>query len=113
MLALACGGGGPDAGPPVSEITITSTKTAFDIRAFSARAGEEVTVTYDNRHAGVQHNIRFDLAADDRPKTEVATGPDEQTVSFTPEETGDFDYICEIHPQTMRGTLVVVGEDAG
>ena len=114
LLAVACGGDDAvDAGPPVTEITITSTGTDFDRRAFSVRAGEEVVVTYAHRHAGVQHNISFDLGGGDDPKTDVETGPDEQTVTFTAPEEGEFDYVCDVHPQAMRGTLVVVGDEEG
>ena len=113
LAIAACGGGDDvDAGPPVDEITITSTKTEFDVEAFAVRAGEEVAVTYDNRHGGVPHNVHFELGGDDDPATETAPGPDEQTITFTaPDEPGEFDYICDVHPAQMEGTLVVVSEE--
>ena len=111
---VACGGDDPvDAGPPVAEITITSTKTEFDVEAFAVRAGAEVPVTYDNRHAGVQHNVHFELEGDDDPATDVKAGPDVQTVTLVASEAGEFDYICDVHPGQMQGTLVVVEEGSG
>jgi plastocyanin len=115
LLALvACTDDGPvDAGDPVTEITITSTKTEFDVEAFTVPAGAEITVTYDNRHAGVPHNVHFQLPGDDDPKTELKPGPDTQTVTFTaPDEPGEYEFICDAHPGQMRGTMVVVEEGA-
>jgi plastocyanin len=113
LLLLACGGDDEvDAGAPVTEITITSTRTEFDIEAFAVPAGEEITLTYDNRHGGVPHNVHVQIEGD--PKTELAPGPDEQTITFTaPGEAGEHEYICDVHPGPMQGTMVVVEGDAG
>jgi plastocyanin len=108
----ACGGGGDevDAGAPVTDITITSTKTEFDVEAFAIPAGTEVSVTYANQHGGVPHNLHLQIEAAGDPKTETKPGPDEQTLTFTAPEAGEFDYICDVHPGQMKGTVVVVEE---
>lgn len=105
---LACGGDEEvDAGPPVTDVTIVSPTSEFDVEAFAVRAGEEVTVTYDNQDDGVPHNLRFDLKGSPSPQTETAKGPDIQTISFAVADPGRYTYICDVHPATMRGTLVV------
>ena len=104
---LACGDDEVDAGPPVTDITIVSPTSEFDVEAFAVRAGEEVTVTYDNQDEGVPHNLRFDLKGSPSPQTRTANGPDVQTITFSVAEPGEYTYICDVHPSAMRGTLVV------
>ena len=106
-VLFACGGDAPDPGPPVNAMTITSTASDFDVEAFAVRAGEEVTVTYDNQDGGVPHNLRFDLKGSPSPQTSTANGPDTQTITFSVPEVGKYTYVCDVHPAAMRGTLVV------
>ena len=68
-----------------------------------------MTVAYDNQSA-VPHNIAFyeGDSADDPliAETEVETGPIVQELTFTtPSEPGSFLFLCDVHPETMRGTL--------
>ena len=113
LLAASCGGdddGGDEgrAGPaePVTELTITSLKTSFDITSFKVPAGEEITITYDNQHRGVSHNIAFkDI---DGAETPVDRGPATDEVTFTADEPGEYEYVCIVHPSVMKGTLTVV-----
>ncbi len=110
----ACGGSGDDeaaAGPegPVTTITVTSTDLSFDIEAFEVPVGEEVTLTYENEHEGVPHNVRVDTGGPDEPMTEVAKGPVTQELTFTLDEPGEVSYVCDVHPATMKGTITAVG----
>jgi plastocyanin len=105
--SLACGDDDVETGPPVAAITITSEGSDFDIEAFAVRAGEEVSVTYDNQDDGVAHNLRVDVKGSDDPQTTTANGPDTQTIDFTVADAGRYTYICDVHPAAMRGTLVV------
>jgi plastocyanin len=104
---LACGGDEADPGAPVTEQTIVSTTSDFDVEAFAVPAGEEVTVTYDNQDDGVAHNLRFDLKGEPSPQTRTANGPDTQTITFAVAEAGTYTYVCDVHPAAMRGTLRV------
>lgn len=112
LLTAGCGGGdgAVDAGAPVTALTIRSDKTAFDVEAFAVNAGEEVTVTYENAHGGVQHNVHFKVDASGgggQPETELVEGPNTQELSFTVEQPGEYDYVCDLHVAQMTGTLVV------
>ena len=103
----------PDGSPAADSLAIATTEGApvsFDKTTLEAPAGTEVTVVYDNQ-AAVPHNIAFHEgdSADDPliARTEVATGPVVQELTFTtPSEPGTFLFLCEVHPETMRGTLV-------
>lgn len=109
VLLAGCGGDDGDASTaapegPVTDITITSTTTAFDIESFEVSVGEPVTVTYDNADDGVAHNIRVETGEDPEPATEVEVGPVVQELTFTLEEAGEYTYLCDVHP-AMRGTI--------
>lgn len=107
LLVTACGGDDEAAlGPegPVTSITITSPDLSFDIRAFEVPVGEPVTLTYENEHRGVAHNIRVDTGGADDPVTPLEVGVVTQELTFTIDQPGEYPYLCDVHPQ-MRGTV--------
>jgi plastocyanin len=107
LVLTGCGKDSVDAGPPVTTKTIKSLKTAFDVKAFAVNAGTKVTVTYVNKHTGVKHNLHFELDGADAA-TRLTLAPDTQTITFTaPTKTGTYTYLCDAHPDVMRGKLVV------
>jgi plastocyanin len=91
-------------GEPVTEQTIVAENIAFDVQAFTVTAGAEVTVTLDHRDIGIPHNIAFEFA-----KTNLENGPVTQELAFTAPAAGEYEYICDAHPQ-MAGTMTSVGE---
>jgi plastocyanin len=96
--------GSPDA--PVTEVTVTSPATIFDITTIFVPVGQPVTVTYRNDDEGVPHNFHvtgFDLDE----KTTLKPGPDVQTLTVTFPQAGDYDYICDVHPE-MTGVVKAV-----
>lgn len=112
LLLPACGDdeGSGDPGPPVSEITVVSDGLSFEPDTFAVRPGDEITVTYDNRHDGVEHNIHFQFDdGGEEPQTDLAVAPDVQEVTFTAPESGEETFVCDTHVAQMQGTLVVVG----
>jgi plastocyanin len=90
---------------PVSEITITAVGIAFDIDEFTVSSGEEITITFDNQHDGVPHNISFADIQD--AATELTDGPDTQQLTFTAPAPGEYEFQCDAHPPQMSGTMVV------
>jgi plastocyanin len=109
VVLSACGDDGDDsdqaAVEPVSEITITATGIAFDVDQFTVTSGDEITITFDNQHEGVPHNISFEGVEDGA--TELAEGPDAQQLTFTAPAPGEYEFQCDAHPPQMRGTMVV------
>lgn len=91
------------AGTPAS-MTVTADDIAFDTNRIEVAAGEELTVMFENLDDGVQHNFRV-RAGDADVATDIAPGPDTQDLTFTVDESGTF--ICDVHPDQMRGDLVV------
>ena len=66
------------------------------------------TVTWVNYDVGIPHNAH---ATDDTFETEVVEGSADGTVSgsytFTADDVGTHEYICDVHPN-MRGTITVM-----
>ncbi len=90
-------------------LEIEGVSTLFDRDELEAPAGS-ITVKFDNKDAGVVHNIHFykgdDAKADTLAETELESGPLVQEVTFTA-EAGEYFYQCDAHPATMAGTLKV------
>jgi plastocyanin len=111
LLAVVVGCGdddavAPDDGQPVTELTIVAESISFRPTEFVAPVGELVTVTFDHRDAGISHNIAFSGQGVDE-RTDIAVGPTTQTVEITFPEPGRYDFVCQVHPVAMTGTVVV------
>ena len=91
---------------PVTRATIVSPDSSFDVTTIHVPAGQPVEFTYDNRHRGVPHNLHVSGAGVDS-KTPVRPGEIIQTLTVTFPAAGRYDYICDVHPDTMKGVVVV------
>jgi plastocyanin len=112
--SVAAGGGnGSDEPAPSGPVTvrIVGKDQKFDKRSFTAGIGSQVTVTFDNQDPGVLHNIAFYTNRSATTKiggTEVKPGPVVEDLHFAaPSSAGNFFYRCDVHPDTMTGTMVV------
>ena len=118
------GGGGPvELGPFAGAITIRA--SVFDYTEITAPPGEELTFVLDNQDDSVAHNIVFyagDTAGDGPVlggctagcedgggdlRTELATGIIQHEFTFTTPPPGRYAFWCDVHPDTMIGTLVI------
>jgi plastocyanin len=109
----AVDGGNGGGGGPV-EVTVVARNLQFDKRTLTANAGASFAVTLDNQDAGVLHNIAFYSArAATQPLVpgqsvgELFAGAAQRTLTFTPPRAGSFFYRCDVHPDSMTGTLTV------
>lgn len=87
-------------------IDVQGSEYTFDPEQFSVEQGREVTVRFRNVGT-IAHN--FTLPAFDAQTPTILPG-ERASVTFTPEETGEFTYICAVpgHAQEgMEGTLTV------
>ena len=107
-LAKARAATGPaDGGTVATEITVVGKDILFDTDVVTVPAGEEVTITFENQDDGVPHNFRVQAGAEGDFKTEIESGPISQTLTFTIGEPGSYTFLCDVHPDPMRGQLVV------
>lgn len=69
-------------------------------------ASQQVTITAKGDATDVPHNIKVGTAA----ASEMFQGADGQvTYTFTSPASGSVDYVCTIHPTTMKGKVSVAG----
>lgn len=104
--------GGPAAGPV--SVTVVARNLQFAPRTLTANAGASFTVALDNQDPGVLHNIAFYTSrgataplAGTASVGAIFAGVATQSLTFEPPRTGSFFYRCDVHPDTMTGTLVV------
>ena len=104
------GGGGGATGGPVA-VTLVAQNILFDLSAITASPGVEVTITLDNRDAGVLHNVAVytnPSASSSIFVGELTTGPTTLDNAFTsPSTPGNYFFRCDVHPDTMTGAFVV------
>lgn len=94
-------------GGDVDEVVVVAEDIAFDVTEIEAHAGGELVVVLENEDDGIQHNIAF-VGLEDDPATPITEGPDTQELELhVPDEPGDYEYICQVHPTQMQGTLTV------
>jgi plastocyanin len=90
-------------------LKVAGVSSTFDITELEAPAGP-ITIIFDNREAGVIHNLSLypgdDASKDPIAATELEPGPIVQELKLTL-EAGDYFYQCDAHPTTMKGTLEI------
>lgn len=96
----ADGGGGGDL--PAGDVVITADNIAWSTDSLEAPADTDFTIVVDNKDEGVQHNLDI---KDTDFKTELETGVSAQVLQINL-PAGEYDYICDLHPN-MAGTLTV------
>ena len=109
-VADAGGGGGGATGGPV-QVTLVAENITFNPTTITASAGVAVTITLDNRDAGVLHNVAFYTnrsASSPIFVGELITGPAVLDNVFTsPSTPGGYFFRCDVHPDQMTGTFNV------
>jgi plastocyanin len=102
-----------DGGTPGGPVTLTvvAQNIQFDRRTITASAGAEMTITLNNRDAGVPHNIAFYTnrsASSPIQVGELITGPATTVSRFNaPSTPGNYFFHCDAHPDSMTGTFTV------
>ena len=94
-----------DGSGPVTAFTIVADDMQWDIDRLTVPAAQEITATIENRDAGIPHNLH--IKSPGGPKTELENGVVTQTLVFTIDEPGEYEFVCDAHPN-MIGTIVVV-----
>lgn len=100
---------GAAAAAPAGAIVIVATDNKFDRTEITIRANEPATITLQNRGSAI-HNWHVLNVKDKDGKditTQLLTGGQSETITFTITQRGTFDYLCDVHPTEMRGKLVV------
>lgn len=111
LLAAACGGddgeatngGGTDGGGDGGgggAVTLTAANFAFQPESLTAAVGDSIEFTNED---DAKHNI----TAEDAGLDEDVDAASSTTVDLADVEPGSYDFFCEYHPDSMKGTLEV------
>jgi plastocyanin/mono/diheme cytochrome c family protein len=111
-----CGQKAPATPPPPSgplevktEWTEVTTDNVFSVTRMGVPAGQQVTLTQQNNGQAL-HNwaLQGVTNTNGQPiKTQIIPGGKTDTITFTLTAPGTFNFICEVHPTEMKGTLEV------
>lgn len=115
LLACGCTGEGETPAPtetttlPPGAVEITAENFAFDRTEIAVPAGSTVVIRFENRDAGIGHNVAvYDADQTVIFRGEIITGPAETVYTFTaPDAPGTYVFLCDPHPVGMRGAFVV------
>jgi plastocyanin len=92
------------------KVTVTASGIAFDTGCIDAPAGQAFTIDFENKDAGVQHNIAIFPSEQDLQnplfRGDLVTGPGSATYDVDALDAGEFYFHCDVHP-TMNGTINV------
>ena len=104
----------PSGSPTGAELKVTAAVGAatsgFDPKTLEASANTPFSLVFDNQDNTVQHNLVLknpDGSKIDTGDTGFFLGPKTVTYQVPALTAGDYQYLCEIHPTTMLGTLTV------
>jgi len=96
--------------PKGTELRISAQGIAFDTDCLAAPADTPFTIVFDNKDAGIPHNVAVytdPSAATSLFVGEIITGPAAITYKVGPQKAGTYFFRCDVHPTVMTGTFVV------
>ena len=90
-------------------VQISALNIAFEQSTVSAPAGTAFTIHFNNKDAGIPHNIEIlDASGMQMFKGDIITGPAETDYQVPALQAGTYQFKCTVHPN-MIGTLTVGG----
>ena len=105
------GSGSPGAStaPTGTVLQQSALNIAFEVAALKAPAGADFTIQFENKDAGIPHNMEIkDASGASVFKGDIITGPAKATYIVKALPAGNYTFICTVHPN-MTGTLTVGG----
>jgi plastocyanin len=107
--ASAGGTGGAAVASAAQTFTVVAKDNVYDKKELTIQANQSAALTLKNEGSAI-HNIEVKDAKDKDGKDikgKLIPGGQSDTIVFTIEKTGTYDYFCEVHPTEMRGKLTV------
>jgi plastocyanin len=95
---------------PSKTLRIAAENSAYDTDCLAAVAKQPLTIKFDNKDAGVPHNVAFytdESATKALFNGEIVTGATTTTYKVDALSPGTYFFRCDVHPTTMKGTLTV------
>jgi plastocyanin len=105
------GGGGGTSGGGGFTTAVTASGIAFDVATITLKANTATTLTFDNKDAGIPHNIAIYPSASELTsplfRGDIITGPATAEYRIPPLKPGTYYFQCDVHPTTMNGQVIV------
>ena len=109
--SVAPGSAAPSGAVSGASVTVVATSLAkFDTPNLTAPANKPFTLVFDNQDPSVPHNVVIinpDGTKVSMGDTAFFTGPAKRTYQVPALAPGAYPFHCEVHPNTMKGTLTV------
>lgn len=111
------GAGAQPTGPVegAQQLTLTAANPAgtaataftFTTTTLEAKAGTPISITFENKDAGVVHNAAVLEGTNALGATAFEPGPVTQVLNLPALAPGTYQFLCQAHPTSMTGTLEV------
>jgi len=105
---------GPPPGQPgpaaAGGLNEEATDDKFSATNLTAKAGQTLTLTLQNKGTANQHNwhlLDVQNADGSAIKTDILPPGQTASIQFTIQKPGTYNFQCDVHPTTMKGTLTV------
>lgn len=98
-------GGLPPESPNPAPMVAADSVTSFSTGRLVVPAGVPLQLTFDNRQAGVPHNVAIVQGSTAVFTGDIFPGPEMRVYEVPPLAAGDYTFHCSVHPP-MTGTLV-------
>jgi plastocyanin len=90
---------------------VTASGVAFDVSTITLKANTATTITFDNKDAGIPHNIAIYPSSSELTsplfRGDIVTGPATARYEIPPLKPGTYYFQCDVHPTTMNGQVIV------
>jgi plastocyanin len=97
----------PSAGGSATVVQVSAVGVAFEQAALTAPANTPFTIHFNNKDAGIPHNIEIkDASSMTMFKGDIVNGPAEKDYAVPALPAGTYSFNCTVHPN-MTGTLTV------
>jgi plastocyanin len=88
-------------------VVVSAINIAFEQTEIAAPADAKFTITFDNKDAGIPHNIAIkDSMNMEKFKGDLLTGPGQAQYTVDALPAGEYTFVCSVHPN-MTGKLKV------
>ena len=92
-------------------INLVAQNMTFDKSTIIVPANTIITINFDNKDSGTQHNFSIYTGSGATVKIfvgNIITGPATTTYTFTsPNKAGTYFFRCDVHPTIMTGSFIV------
>lgn len=94
-------------GPGGEVVRVVAEGIAFDTAEMALPAQGEAVIAFDNRDAGIPHNVAIYTGGGDPIfQGEIVTGPTMIEYRFPAPAPGSYEFRCDVHPE-MQGSVSV------